>query len=150
MRGYLVLSQLSYCGRSVSPTNSVIEILEDFVISLSITKSQDFIKFMDLLSASLSNSVLRQLAPNDEGTMIFRNFGKYLPSVQLRHQTSCNFNNTYVRTSNCAPSTVLINRYLHMQTIYVKSMRFNCVYFVVPKYWRAASYWCPVDEVRML
>ena len=40
-----------------------------------------------------------------------------------------------------------------MQTLCVKSMRFNCVYFVVPKYWKAimcSFLLCPVDEVRLL
>jgi len=68
--GYLVLSQLSCCERSLSPTNSAIEVLEDFVISLLIMKSHDIIKSLGLLPTSLSSLFLRLLAPTDEGTMI--------------------------------------------------------------------------------
>ena len=82
MHGYLVLSQLSCCGRFLSPTNSAIEVLEGFVISLLIMKTQDFIKSISVLPTSLSNIVLRLLAPNDEDIMIYRNVSKYLLSDQ--------------------------------------------------------------------
>lgn len=153
MHGYLVWSQLSCCGRSLSPTNSAIEFLEDFVIYLLIMESQDFMKSMGVLLTSLSKFVLRQLAPNNEGTVIYRNFGQNLPSDQLRPQRSWNFNSTFARASNYAPNTFLINGHLYLQTVYVKSVRFNCFYFVVPKYWKAimcSFLLCPVDEVRML
>jgi hypothetical protein len=46
----------------------------------------------------------------------------------------------YLRSTKCTPNKVLIYRHLYMLTVYVKSVRFNYVYFVVTKYWTSNNF----------